>query len=85
MDNNNQISTAQKLALSLGAVIAGWAVKKTLETGYEKVFKEAAPDKPESDQAMPMLKVATWTMISGLAVSAVKTFVKRKGGQKLMS
>jgi hypothetical protein len=83
MNKNNSNNGLKKLALSIGTIAAGWAVKKVLETGYKKAFDEAPPNTPGAESNISPQKLFAWTIVSGIVVSATKTLIKHKAGDSM--
>ena len=71
-----------ELGLSFTAIGASLLLKKLLEGGYEKVYKEEPPNAVK-DEEIDWARVAGWTIISGLTATAVKVLVKRYGAQRI--
>lgn len=71
----------QELGIAVATFAAGLVVKKTLEKGYKKAYKKDPPDK-RTDEEPEWLDLVAWTIVTGLAASAVKTFIRRKSLQK---
>jgi len=73
----------KELGVGLAAFAASFLVKKLLENGYREVFQEEPPDKAEREEEPDWVRLIGWTMVSGLAATATKTLVKRKGKKQI--
>ncbi len=72
----------KQLSMSAAALIAGFVVKKTLEKGYKKVYRKDPPDKIE-DEEPAWIELITWTLVTGIATSAIKNAIRRESIKKL--
>lgn len=68
----------QELGIAIATFAASLVVKKALEKGYRKIYKKEPPDK-RVDEDPTWIDLIGWTVITGLAASATKTFIRRKG------
>ncbi len=75
-------SDGLELLISLGAVGAGFLLRKLMENGYRKVYDEEAPDKIDGRE-IEWAKLVGWTVVSGITVTALKVLIKRYGGRHL--
>lgn len=73
----------KELGVGLAAFAASFLVKKLLEDGYREAFQEEPPDKVEREEEPDWVRLAGWTLVSGLAATATKTLVKRKGKKRI--
>ena len=76
-----QPKTSDEIWISAAALVAGYGMRKILELAYEEVYDEKAPyhiDNREIDWK----KVMGWTIVSGIAVTAMKMLVRRGFGKK---
>jgi hypothetical protein len=71
----------QELGIAVATFAASLLVKKTLEKSYKKIYKKDPPDK-RTDEEPDWVDLVGWTIITGLAASATKTFIRRKGYRK---
>jgi hypothetical protein len=71
----------RELGIAVATFAAGLVVKKTLEKGYKKVYKKDPPDK-RTDEEPEWLDLVAWTTATGLAVSAIKMFIRRRSLRK---
>lgn len=80
------ISNKERILLSLGVAVLGYATKKLLNNGYETIMKESAPNETRrADEEDDFLKMVLWTALSGVVVALVKNATKKKIGQKFLN
>lgn len=72
----------KELLISLGAVGAGYLLKKVLEAGYEKLYDEDPPNQID-DREPNWGKLAGWTIVSGIAATALRVLIRRYGGSTI--
>lgn len=72
----------KQLGISAAALLAGFVVKKAFEKGYEKAYHKDPPDKIKEEEPAWM-ELITWTLVTGIATSAVKSAIKREGIKKI--
>ena len=72
----------QDLLIKSCAVLAGAAVLKALEKGYEHQWEEPPPN-AAVDRDPDWKKVCLWSVASGLTVALMKTGVARTGARYL--
>lgn len=78
----NNTSNLKKIGLSLTALTTGFLVKKMLESGYRKVYREEPPNSTEHKQ-VNFPKALAWTLISGVLVTGTRLLIKRGGAAKV--
>lgn len=72
----------EELLISAAAVVAGYGMKQLLEYVYEEIYDEEAPNNID-DREVNWFKVIGWTVVSGVAATAVKMLIKRGAGKKI--
>ncbi len=65
-----------QLGYAVATFAASFIVKKALEKGYKKVYKVNPPDKREEEPSW--VDLIGWTVLTGLAASATKTWIRRQ-------
>ncbi len=80
------ISNKERVLLSLGVAVLGYATKKLLNSGYQGVMNEPAPNETKrADEDEDFLKMVLWTALSGVVVSLIKNATKKKIGQRFLN
>lgn len=69
------------LGVSAAALAAGFIVKKTMEKGYQKVYRKDPPDKIEAEEPA-WLELISWTIVTGIVTSAVKMQFGEEGSKR---
>ena len=72
----------KEIALTAGAFAASLLLKKLLEEGYQKIYKEDPPNAIK-DEEVNWGKIIGWTIVSGVSAAALKVLVKRVGAHKI--
>ncbi|AEV31844.1 hypothetical protein Oweho_0831 [Owenweeksia hongkongensis DSM 17368] len=73
---------AKEIAVGLGALAAGFFLKRIMEKGYEGIFDKEPPNAVK-DEDINWLHVIGWSVITGFTATMLKVGIKRMGGKYL--
>ncbi|HAD98159.1 MAG TPA: hypothetical protein DCG19_12185 [Cryomorphaceae bacterium] len=81
-DNDDSKRKMQELLISAGAMGAGFLLNKLMESGYKGLYHEDAPSKIDA-RKVNWMKLAGWTVVSGIAVTGLKVLIRRYAGKAI--
>ena len=73
---------AKEIAIGLGALAAGYFLKRVLEKGYESIYEKEPPNAVK-DEEINWLHVIGWSVLTGVSATMLKAAIKRIAGKHL--